>query len=66
VSFELYLKCLASIFAPVNVRHVTLETRVEMYVKSFRYFGPVLTEIEIFGELYLNSPLENAVTFSLG
>jgi hypothetical protein len=34
-------------FAPINVRHVTLETNAEMYVKSFRYFGPVLTAIEI-------------------
>jgi hypothetical protein len=37
-----------------------------MLVKSFRYFGPVLTAVEILSEFYLNSPMENAVTFSLG
>ena len=30
-----------------------------MHVKSFRYFGPVLTEIEILSEFYLKSPMEN-------
>ena len=53
-------------FAPINVRHVTLETSAEMHVKIFRYFGPVLRAIEIWSEFYLNPPMENAVTFNLG
>jgi len=50
------------VFAPINVRHVTLERTTEMHVKNLRYFGPVLTAIEIWSEFYLNSPVENAVT----
>jgi hypothetical protein len=53
-------------FAPINARHVTLETSAEMHVKNFRYFGPVLTAFEILSDFFFDSPMGNAVTFSLG